>query len=171
MMVSENILEALNQQVGNEFHASLQYVAIAAHYSTETLPELAHHFYRQAAEEREHAMKFINFIIDTGGRVKIPAIPEPKSHFSFAEDAVKLSLEQEKEVTAQIHNLVRMAREETDYTTENFLQWFVEEQLEEVSSMDALLQVVQRAGEGGLLRVEEYLARKRLGATTQTEEI
>jgi ferritin len=88
-------------------------------------------------------------------------VPAPQSNFAAAEDAVKLSLEQEERVTAQVNALVSTAKAESDYTTDNFLQWFVKEQLEEVSSMDQLLRVVQRAGEGNLLRVEEYLAREK----------
>jgi ferritin len=160
MLISETILAALNEQVGNEFSASLQYTAIAAHFDRETLPLLAAHFFRQAEEERQHAHKFIKFITDTSGRLTIPAIPAPANTFQFAEDAVKLSLDQEKKVTAQVNHLVHLAKSESDYTTDQFLQWFVQEQLEEVSSMKDLLSIVQRAGEGNLLRVEEYLARK-----------
>jgi ferritin len=159
MLISEKILAALNEQVGNEFSAMLQYLAIAAHFDRETLPMLAGHFYKQAEEEKEHAHKFIKFILDTGGRVAIPAIPAPQATFSFAEDAVKISLEQEIKVTEQVNHLVGMAKAEHNYTTDTFLQWFVQEQLEEVSSMEDLLSIVQRAGEGNLLRVEEYLAR------------
>ena len=166
MLISEKILAALNEQVGNEFSASLQYTAIAAHFDLETLPLLSAHFYKQAEEEKEHAHKFIKFITDTGGRLTIPAIPAPQNTFQFAEDAVKLSLEQEKTVTKQVNNLVHMAKAESDYTTDQFLQWFVQEQLEEVSSMEDLLSIVQRAGEGNLLRVEEYLARKGTKAGT-----
>jgi bacterioferritin B len=160
MLISEKILAALNEQVGNEFSASLQYTAIAAHFDRETLPLLSAHFYQQAEEENAHALKFIKFITNTGGRLVIPAIPAPQATFQFAEDAVKLSLEQEKTVTKQVNNLVHLAKQESDYTTDQFLQWFVQEQLEEVSSMEDLLSIVQRAGEGNLLRVEEYLARK-----------
>ena len=160
MLISEKILAALNEQVGNEFSAFLQYTAIAAHFDLETLPLLSAHFYKQADEEKEHALKFIKFITDTGGRLAIPAIPAPRNTFQFAEDAVKLSLEQEKGVSEQVNHLVHMAKAESDYTTDQFLQWFVQEQLEEVSSMQDLLSIVQRAGEGNLLRVEEYLARK-----------
>ena len=103
--------------------------------------------------------------------VAIPAVPAPEAHFRVAEDAVKLSLEQEERVTTQINALVSMAKAECDYTTDNFLQWFVKEQLEEVASMEQLLRVVQRAGEGDLLRVEEYLAREKgLGAALSEEE-
>jgi ferritin len=159
MLISKRINEAINQQIGNEFAASLQYVAIAAHFENEALPQLAGHFYRQAEEERDHAMRFIKYTIDAGGHVTIPDIPSPKGRFSRAEEAVKLSLERELEVTRQINKLVELAKKESDYTTDNFLQWFVQEQLEEVSSMDQLLKVIQRAGESGLLRVEEYIAR------------
>ncbi len=160
MLISERIQAALNDQVGYEFSAMLQYVAIAAHFDRETLPMLSAHFYKQAEEEKEHAHKFIKFILDAGGRPQIPALPAPQATFKFAEDAVKLSLEQEIKVTKQINQLVKLAKEESDYTTDTFLNWFVQEQLEEVSSMQDLLSIVQRAGEGNLLRVEEYLARK-----------
>lgn len=160
MLISPRILGALNEQVGNEFSAMLQYIAIGAHFDRETLPLLSAHFFQQAEEEKVHAHKFVKFILDTGGRVEIPAIPAPQAAFQFAEEAVKLSLDQEKKVTAQINHLVHLAKEESDYTTDTFLNWFVREQLEEVSSMEDLLSIVQRAGEENLLRVEEYLARK-----------
>ena len=160
MLISEKVLSALNEQVGHEFSAMLQYVAVSAHFDRETLPCLAAHFHQQAEEEKEHAYKFIKFVLDTGGRVQIPALPAPLATFKLAEDAVKLSLDQEKRVSAQVGRLVHLARDESDYTTEQFLQWFVQEQLEEVASMEDLLSIVQRAGEANLLRVEEYLARK-----------
>ncbi len=170
MLISKKINEAINQQIGNEFGASLQYVAIATHFDREALPQLAAHFYQQSAEERDHAMRFVKFIVDTDGVVRIPAVPAPKAEFASAEEAVKLSLDWEVEVTQQIHQLVELAKKESNYTTDNFLQWFVAEQLEEVSSMDNLLKVIQRAGEKGLLRVEEYLARKAGGMKTGTGE-
>lgn len=166
MLTSQRIIDAINEQIGNEFSAMLQYFAIAAHFDHETLPELAAHFTRQAEEEKEHALRFVRYVSDTGGCVRIPAVPAPQSSFETAEAAVRLSLDQEKKVTAQINGLVHIAKGENDYTTDNFLQWFVEEQLEEVSSMEDLLSIVQRAGEGNLLRVEEYLVRKGGSAAT-----
>lgn len=160
MLISDKILAALNEQVGNEFSAMFQYLAIAAHFDREALPMLAGFFYKQAEEEKEHAHKFLKFILDVGARPTIPAIPAPQPVFQFAEDALKLSLEQEKSVTRQINHLLGMAKAENDYTTDTFLQWFVQEQLEEVRGMEDLLSIVQRAGEGNLLRVEEYLARE-----------
>src|SRR4030088_2872825 len=161
MVVHPKVVAPINEQIGYEFSAMLQYYAIAAHFGAEALPELSAHFYKQAEEQKQHALLFIQFVIDTGARVKIPAVSAPQAHFEVAEDAVKLSLEQEEQVTAQINALVSIAKAESDYTADNFLQWFIKEQLEEVASMGQLLRVVQRAGEGNLLRVEEYLARER----------
>jgi ferritin len=160
MLTSQRIIDAINQQVGQEYSAMLQYVAIAAHFNNESLPELSAHFSRQAEEEKDHALRFVRYVTDTGASVRIPDIPAPQAGFGSAAQAVELSLQQEKKVTGQINHLVQIAKEENDYTTDNFLQWFVQEQLEEVSSMEDLLSTVQRAGEGNLLLVEEYLARK-----------
>src|SRR5262252_204970 len=170
MVANEKVVAAINEQIGNEFSAMLQYYAIGAHFGAEALPELSAHFYKQAEEEKAHALRFIQFVIDTGARVNIPAVPAPQAHFKVAEDAVKLSLEQEEQVTTQINALLSMAKAESDYTADNFLQWFIKEQLEEVASMGQLLRVVQRAGEGNLLRVEEFLARKKDSRIALSEE-
>jgi ferritin len=159
MLISDKMNAAINEQVGHEFGASLQYVAIAAYFDSDNLPELAAHFYRQAEEERDHAMRFVNYVVDAGGKVAIPAVPAPKSGFASAEEAVKLSVDWELTVTKQINALVDLAIKETDHTTQNFLQWFVTEQLEEVSSMERLLSMIRRAG-ANLLFVEDYLARQ-----------
>lgn len=160
MLISDKMEAAINTQIGNEFGASLQYVSIGAHFGSESLPELSKHFHKQAAEERDHALRFVNYLVDAGARVRIPAVPAPKADFKTAEEAVKLSLDWEITVTKQINALVDLSITEKDHTTRNFLQWFVNEQLEEVSSMETLLSIVRRAGEGGLLFVEDYLARR-----------
>ncbi|MEN3368893.1 MAG: bacterioferritin [Verrucomicrobiota bacterium] len=158
MLIGNKVVDAINEQIGYEFSASMQYVAIAAHFATEALPQLSAHFFQQAEEEKDHALRFIKYVVDAGGAVVIPAIDAPQSKFKNPEQAVKLSLDQEVKVTHQINALVELARSENDYITINFLQWFLTEQLEEVSSMDNLLKVVQRGAEN-LLQVEEYLAR------------
>ena len=163
MLISPKMTAALNEQIGNEFGASIQYVAIAAHFDSEGLPALARHFYKQAQEEREHAMRFVKYVVDAGSAVEIPAIPAPRSRFKSAEEAVELSLQWEMTVTKQINELVDQAIRENNHITKNFLEWFVNEQLEEVSSMDTLLRMVRRAGEKGLLFVEHYLATGRHG--------
>lgn len=159
MQASDKLVDAMNAQIGHEMGASLQYVSIASYFDAEDLSQLASFFYRQADEERDHAMKFVKFLIDVGGDVEIPNIPAPKSGFGSAEEAVELSLEWEKEVTRQIYDLVEIAQDDRDFIAQRFLDWFVEEQLEEVTTMSSLLAVVRRAGADGLLHVEEYLAR------------
>ncbi len=158
MIISKKMNAALNEQVGNEFGASLQYVAIAAYFSGEGLTELANHFYQQSTEERDHAMRFVKYIVDAGGHLQIPAIAAPKDGFKSVAEAVKLSLNWEQTVTKQINELVNLADRENDHITENFLAWFVNEQLEELATMDNLLKVVKLAGDN-LLYIEEYVAR------------
>ena len=159
MLASQKIIDAINVQIGNEMGASNQYVAIASYFSGEDLEQLAQFFFRQAEEEREHAMKFVHFILDVGGEVEIPEIAAPRSDFSTAEDAVSLSLEWEREVTEQIYGLVELSQGERNHIAMRFLDWFVTEQLEEVTTIGTLLGVVERAGEGNLLYVEDYLSR------------
>jgi bacterioferritin B len=158
MLTSKKVIDAINEQIGYEFSASLQYYAIGAHFASDALSQLSQHFFQQADEEKGHALRFIKYVVDAGGRVVIPAIEAPKAKFKTAEEAVKLSLDQEVKVTHQINALVELARSENDYITINFLQWFLTEQLEEVASMDNLLKIVQRAGDD-LLQADEYLAR------------
>ena len=160
MLASETLIGAFNQQIGNEMGASMQYIAIASYFDSETLPELAKFFYRQSEEERTHAMRFVKFINDVGGRVQIPAIPAPQGTFTSAEEAVSKALAWEEEVTRQIYDLVEVAKGDRSYVGVRFLDWFVEEQLEEVTSMNDLLAVIRRAGQDRLLFVEEYLARQ-----------
>ena len=158
MLTSKKVIGAINEQIGYEFSASLQYYAIASHFAAEALPQLSQHFFKQAEEEKGHALRFMKYVVDAGGRVIIPAIEAPKSSFKTPRDAVKLSFDQEVHVTNQINGLVGLAQRENDYITINFLQWFLTEQLEEVSSMDNLLKIVSRAG-NDLLQADEYLAR------------
>ena len=169
MIISEQMHEALNKQIGNEFSASLTYIAIASYFDRESLPELADFFYRQAEEERAHAMRFVRSLVDAGASVHIPAIPEARSHFSTAEEAVSRALDGEMTVTQQVNALVNQSIQEGDHITHAALQWFVTEQLQELSTMDTLLKIVRRAGERGLLHVEEYLTRHRtLSRTSRT---
>jgi len=156
--------DALNEQVGNEFAASQQYVAIAVHFDAETLPGLAAHFYRQAIEERNHAMMIVQYLLDADASVDTPAVAAPKTTFTDDREPVALALEQEKTVTAQIAALVQLARDEGDHVGERFLGWFLDEQREEVASMTGLLAVIDRAGTENMLLVEEHLARGTVNA-------
>lgn len=159
MLLKQKIVDALNQQVGEELAAWSQYTAIALYFDRETLPQLAAHFYAQADEEHMHAMKILHYLTDADAHALVPTVPEPQNEFDSAQACVELSLQQELKVTDEINKLVDLASSENDHLTREFLQWFVTEQLEEVASMTDLLNVVKRAGETNLLLVEEYLAR------------
>ena len=158
--------DALNEQVANEFAAHQQYVAIAVYYDAETLPRLASFFYRQAVEERNHALMITQYLLDADLDVRTPGVEAPEVGFSDIVAPVELALAQEKRVTQQISALAAKAREEGDYQGEQFMQWFIKEQVEEVSSMSDLLTVVKRVG-GNPLLAEEYLARESLGGEGQ----
>jgi bacterioferritin B len=160
LFASDALVSAFNRQIGNEMLASLQYVSIASWLAVQNLPELARVFYEQGDEEREHAMKFVKFVVDVGGTLRLPAVPAPKCDFKSAEECVSFALEGEKEVTRQINDLVKGARSEGNTLALRFLDWFVTEQLEEVNKMTALLALLRRAGEEGLLYVEDYLSRR-----------
>ena len=154
--------DALNAQISNEFSASMQYIGAAVYYDTETLPRLASFFYRQAAEERDHAMMMVQYLLDVDEEVKIPDIKGQQTSFKDAVSPVQMALEQEKRVGEEIYALFELARAVKDYRAEQFMQWFVKEQVEEVALMQDLLNVVERA-EDNLLLVEDYLAREAPG--------
>ncbi|MDX6592460.1 MAG: bacterioferritin [Gaiellales bacterium] len=158
-MSDPRFAEALNGQIAHEFGASQQYIAIAVHYDSETLPRLAAHFYRQAVEERNHAMMMVQYLLDAGLEATIPGVAAPKSGFGDVVEPVALALEQERRVSEQIGSLATLARELGDYAGEQFMQWFIKEQVEEVASMSGLLKVVERASDNPLL-AEEYLVRE-----------
>ncbi len=157
MLISPELAAAINQQIGNEFGAGLQYVSIAAYFDSQKLQLLAKLFFEQAQEENQHAMKFVRYLLDTQGELKIPAIPQPVASFASAEAAAQAALKWEQEVTGQIKRLMDLAVSQNDYLAQGFLQSFIDEQLEEVSKMDRLLSVIRRSGERNLLMVEAYL--------------
>jgi ferritin len=161
-MSESRFVSALNEQIAYEFGASQQYTAIAIHYDAETLPRLAAFFYRQALEERNHAMMMVQYLLDAGERVTIPGVEAPQTEFADTVAPVELALGQERRVTSQINALAAAARDANDYAGEQFMLWFIKEQVEEVSSMSDLLRVVERARENPLL-AEEYLVREATG--------
>ncbi len=157
VLISKELAKAFNQQIGHEFGASMQYVSIGAHFAQRQLRLLAKLFFDQAEEERQHAMKFVQYLLDTKAALQIPSIPSPAPTFANAEAAVQAALTWEQEVTKQITGLMDIAVKQNDYLAQSFLQWFVDEQLEEVVKMDRLLSVIQQSGERNLLMVEAYL--------------
>lgn len=158
-MIHDKAAELLNEQVGHEFAACYQYIAVSTWCDAEALPEMAKYFAKQADEERMHALKMVQFLNDTDRTVNFPALPQPKSGFQSVEEVFRLSYDQEVKVTDQIKAIYDAAAEHNDRVTQNFLQWFLEEQVEEVASMDTLLKITKRAG-NDLFRVEDYIARQ-----------
>jgi ferritin len=162
-MAEKRFADALNEQIANEFAASQQYVGAAVYYDAETLPRLAAFFYRQALEEREHAMMMVQYLLDVGEEVRIPDIKSQQTSFADGVAPVRGALEQEKRVGEEIYALFELAREVKDYRAEQFMQWFVKEQVEEVALMSDLLNVVERSKDN-LLLAEDYIARENPGA-------
>ena len=160
--------DALNAQLASEFGASQQYIAVAVWYDAQTLPLLARHFYRQAVEERNHAMIIVRYLLDARATVVIPSVGAPRTDFDDPVAPVRLALAQEEQVTQQISELAKLARAEGDLVGEQFLAWFLREQLEEMSSMADLLRTVERAAETNILLAEDYLARATIGDQGQS---
>jgi ferritin len=158
-MPAEAFVAQLNEQIGHELAAHQQYVACAIHYDSETLPQLARFFYRQALEEREHAMMMVQYLLDADADAVIPGVGAPQTAFADIVEPVALALDQEKRVTEQINALAATARREGDYASEQFVQWFIKEQIEEVATMSDLLRVVARS-QTDPMSIEDYLARE-----------
>jgi ferritin len=165
-MAADAFVSQLNEQIANEFAAHQQYVACAVYYDGETLPQLAGFFYRQALEERDHAMMMVQYLLDADADVVIPGVAAPQVGFSDVVAPVALALAQERRVTEQIHALAATARAENDFTSEQFVQWFIKEQVEEVATMSDLLRVVQRSQDDPM-EIENYLAREHPAAGSE----
>ena len=161
-MLSERFVEALNAQIGREFAAAHQYVAIGAYYAAETFPRLSAFFHAQAEEERSHALKMVEYLLDRDAKVDFGAIPAPRNDFPDHVEPISAALDQERRVTVQINELFEIARETRDYQSEQFLQWFLEEQVEEEASMNDLLAVAERTRQIPML-LEDYLSRETPG--------
>jgi ferritin len=161
-MPAARFTEQLNRQIGNELAAHNQYLAVAVHYDALTMPRMAAFFYAQALEERDHAMMMIQYLLDTDTDVVIPAVEGPVSQFEDVVAPVRLALEQEKRVTEQVNALLTIAREENDFASEQFMQWFIKEQVEEIATMSDLLAVATR-NRDDIEDIEEYVAREQAG--------
>jgi bacterioferritin B len=161
-MPADRFVEALSAQIGREFGASQQYLAVAVWYEDATFPRLAGLFYAQALEERDHALMMVKYLLDSGVRPAVPAVPEARGDFADFVEPVKIALDQERKVTEQISQLAAIAREEGDYVSEQFMQWFLKEQVEEIDLFSSLLDVAERSRERPM-DVEDYIAREGVG--------
>ncbi|KLO31184.1 ferritin [Mycobacterium haemophilum] len=151
--------ELLQEQIYNEFTGAQQYLAIAVYFDGADLPQLAKHFYGQAVEERNHAMMLVQYLLDRDVHVEIPGVDTVRNRFDTPRDALALALDQERAVTEQVSRLAAVARDEADYLGEQFMQWFLQEQIEEVALMTTLVRVADRAG-ANLFDLENFVARE-----------
>lgn len=158
MLLPPQILSALNVQIGMEYEASLKYDALGCYFTAEELPQLAKFFFKQSTEEREHAHKFVKFVLDRDGQVQIPALPATKAVFTSPVEAVQAAQASEQKVSASIHKLYDLALAEKDHATAIMLQWFITEQVEEEATIKQMVRFVQRGKESGMMTVEDYLA-------------
>jgi ferritin len=154
--------ELLAAQVRNEFTASQQYAAIAVWFDGHDLPRLAALFDGQSVEERNHAMMIVRYCLDRDLPVQLPGLDEVRNTFEQPVDAITLALAQEKTVTTQMEALFRAARSEGDVLGEQFMLWFLKEQVEEVAAMNTLLTISARAGDNWF-QIEDHLARETAG--------
>jgi ferritin len=161
-MPAERFVEALNGQIADEFAASQQYIAIAVYYEARTFPQLAAFFYGQSVEERNHAMMMVKYLLDTNASVKVAGVAEPKTAFDDFVAPISLAVEQERRVSGRLSEIYEVAREERDYLSEQFMQWFLKEQVEEEATMSELLDVAERSREFPMT-LEEYIARESPG--------
>jgi len=161
-MPADAFVAKLNEQIAHEFAAHQQYLACAVYYDDDTLPQLAAFFYRQAVEEREHAMMMVQYLLDTDAPVRIPGVAAPIVEFADVVEPIRLALEQEKRVSEQINALAGVARAEGDYSSEQFMQWFIKEQVEEVATMSDLLRWAERSRDD-VKDIEDYVAREQTG--------
>lgn len=160
-MTKSKFNDLLSLQIGNEFAASQQYVAVAVWFANQDLPQLAKYFYRQSVEERNHAMMMVQYMLDRDVRVEVPGVPAVRNDFASVTEPLALALQQEKEVTRSIEGLFRAARAEDDALGEQFMLWFLKEQVEEVAAMTTLLNIAERAD--NLFDIENFIARETVG--------
>ena len=163
-MISKTMQDAMNAHIAEEVYSSNLYLAMAGYSESLNLKGFAHWMRIQSKEERDHALKILDFLVDRGGRVHIKAVAEPPLDFKSARDVFEKTLEHEKEVTAKIHKLYELALAEKDYATQNFLQWFISEQVEEESRVAEYVEKLRMIGESSnaVFWVDKEL-RKRAG--------
>jgi ferritin len=149
----------LQEQIYSEFTNAQQYIAMAVYFDGADLRQLAKHFYTQAVEERNHAMMLVQYLLDRDVRVEIPGVDVVRNQFDTPRDALALALDQERAVTEQVGRLAAVARDEGDYLGEQFIQWFLKEQVEEMALMTSLVRVADRAG-ANLFDLENFIARE-----------
>jgi ferritin len=163
-MISKKMEKALNEQIKEELYSASIYMAISAWASSKDFDGTAHFFMLQTQEEVGHAMKMYNYLFEVGGQAVIPGLDKPPVKYKDLDDVFQKALEHEKYISGRINKLVTLAREESDYATEYFLQWFVTEQVEEEASMNKVISQLKMAGTDsrGLFLVDRELGKRQI---------
>ncbi len=145
--ISEKVAESLNEQVKNELYSGYLYLSMSAHFEEEGLSGIANWFKLQANEELEHGMKIFGYVLERGGGIELQAIDKPPAKFDSVLSAFEDAYGHEQKVTRMIEGLVSLAREERDYATESFLQWFIDEQVEEEATASGIVCKLKMIGD------------------------
>jgi len=154
-MITKPLAKALNKQIKSEFSASNHYLAKASYFALQSLDEWAAFFFRQSEEERMHGMKILMFLIDNDAEVLMPAIKEARTDFKDALTAVSSAVTSEQNVTQQFNEMAAIASEHKDYRGAQFLQWFINEQVEEEATMGKLVDLIKSGL--NLFQAQQYL--------------
>lgn len=161
-MLTKPLAQALNEQIASEFSASNHYLAIATYFALRSLDEWAGFFFRQSEEERTHGMKILTYLIDNAAEVTLPAVAEARTDFADALTAVSSALESERKVTRQFNDMAAIATDHKDYRGLQFLQWFINEQVEEEATMGKLVDLLKSGI--NLFQAQQYLPVVQAGA-------
>ena len=159
MKLSKKLNDAINTQIGEELYASNGYANMAAYFDSLGLSRLSAMYFEQSEEEREHALKFVHYLMEVEGEVAIPAIKAATSQFASVKAALEAAMTWEQDVTERINRLMDLAIEEKDYATQDFLRWYVTEQVEEEANVSHLLTLVEALGDRAIITLEAYLPR------------
>lgn len=160
MKISKKLNDAINTQIGEELFASNGYANMAAYFNSLGLARLSGLYFMQSEEEREHALKFVHYLMEVDGEVAIPAVKAASYEFNGVKGALEAAMEWEQDVTGRINRLMDLAIEEKDYATQDFLRWFVSEQVEEEANVSHLLTLVEALGDRSILTLEAFLPQK-----------
>jgi len=171
-MLTEPVKDALNEQINAELSSEYLYLSMAAYFEDEGLAGFASWMREQANEEHAHAMRIYDYIIDRDGRVELDAIDKPRSSWDGPTEAFQAAYDHEVEISGMIDELVRIAREENDNATENMLEWFVAEQVEEEATAQDILDKLKLAGDSGpgLMMLDQELGERQGGGEGGAEE-
>ncbi len=160
MKISKKLTDALNSQIGHELIASNIYLSMAVYFNSLELKNLSVEFFRQSAEEREHGLKFMHYMMEVGADIEIPAIGKPQKEFSSVLSAFEQALAWEQEVTARINGMMDIAKEDKDYAAQGMLQWFINEQVEEEASMSRLITIAKALSDKNIYMIENLIGHK-----------